>query len=572
MPDQPAPYPLLVTIGDGDDGQTWLLNIEDMVLHLTGDRTYAADYARYLAAEIACHPWSAGVRLDCLGAGEEIGPMNPDRVRVRTGQDDPIPEVIADAVTMVDRAAAVDAPVATVRASQLGADSWPARALLIDADPGRGPALAQLLDLVQEHPERTGTAVIVNGAVPEAPGATLRFSSSGRVSMPAAGLDLVAVGLTSDEAHGCAALAAQADDLEGIPIPVDTEAVRGWRAWSDQAGALRSEYTLRRDTDLDDVAEPATSILDAADEEYLRLGATTSQDLDALAPKVTDTVRRGIEEADPTLDRDVVAWFSDRCPFPRLTLLGPVVARTHGVAVTKRKAYWTEVLAYLATHPDGVTAEELAEAFSITPIKAREYARTVREWLGANPRTGEKHLPDAREAPGARDNGVGVYQVLDVLVDADLFRRLRARGEARGPDGIADLKTALTLVTGRPFDRLRPGGWVWLYEGDRIDQHMICAIVDVAHIVTTHSLHAEDLKAARHAAETAARSAPDEETPRLDLAAVASAEGHHVEADGILRNDVCNRSDDDGAPPGVPERTENILRAHDWPDRGQAAS
>ena len=348
--------------------------------------------------------------------------------------------------------------------------------------------------------------------------------------------------------------------------------MQGWRALSDKAGALRSEYTLPRDTDLDEVAEPATSILDAADEEYLRVGATTSQDLDALAPMVTDTVRRDIEEADPTLDHDVAAWFSDRCPFPRLTLLGPVVARTRGVAVTKRKAYWTEVLAYLATHPDGVTAEELAETFSITPIKAREYARTVRDWLGTNPRTGEKHLPDAREAPGARDNGVGVYQVLDVLVDADLFRRLRARGEACGPDGIADLKTALRLVGGRPFDKLRPGGWVWLYGGDRIDQHLICAVVDVAHIVTTQSLHVGDLKAARDAAATAARAAPDEETPRLDLAAVASAEGHHAEADQILRNDVCNRTDDDGAPPELPERTETVLRAREWPSGGRAAS
>ncbi len=101
---------------------------------------------------------------------------------------------------------------------------------------------------------------------------------------------------------------------------------------------------------------------------------------------------------------------------------------------------------------------------------------------------------------------------------------------------------------------------------------MICAIVDVAHIVTTHSLHAGDLKTARDAAETAARAAPDEETPRLDLAAVAFAEGHHAQVDQILRNDVCNRTDDDGAPPGVSERTERILRAHDWPDRGQTAS
>jgi len=41
---------------------------------------------------------------------------------------------------------------------------------------------------------------------------------------------------------------------------------------------------------------------------------------------------------------------------------------------------------------------------------------------------------------------------------------------------------------------------------------MTCAIVDTAHITTTHSLSVGDLDLARFAAETAADSAPYEET------------------------------------------------------------
>ena len=44
-----------------------------------------------------------------------------------------------------------------------------------------------------------------------------------------------------------------------------------------------------------------------------------------------------------------------------------------------------------------------AEAFSITPAKARDYVRIVRDWLGTNPRTGEaldrllaRRRPDGR--------------------------------------------------------------------------------------------------------------------------------------------------------------------------------
>ena len=133
----------------------------------------------------------------------------------------------------------------------------------------------------------------------------------------------------------------------------------------------------------------------------------------------------------------------------------------------------------------------------ITPAKAREYARIVREWLGTNPRTGDKHLPDARQAPAARTRGVAVYQVQDLLVDADLFRRLRARGQSLGADGIPDLIAALDLVQGQPFSQLRPGAWAWLFDGDRLDQHLTCAIVDVAHLVTTHALHEGDNDTAR---------------------------------------------------------------------------
>lgn len=575
--DQPAPYPLLITIGLGEADEVWLLNIEDLNVTITGDPTYGQDFARYLAAEVACNPWSAGVEVACLGVAAELAALNPDRIHVylpAPGAPEPVQEFLADAVATVDRTGDADADVATARARQHGADAWPARILLLDAAVDN-PALDQLVDLVEAHAGYTATSVVIAGHRPRttSTGTVLEVGADGRVTLPAAGLNLVAVGLTKDEALGCAALLAHTENLTEARVPVDETATQGWRSFSDEAGALREEHTLpRHDANPPADSAPTETLLAAEDHAYLTAAATTAADLQALAPRVSQSVRHDVEEADPTLDDDLALWFREDCPLPRLRLLGPVRATTRGKPLTKRKPYMTELLAFIALRRLGATPDEVAETFSITKAKARDYVLTIRQWLGTNPRTREYHLPDARLAPAAAIREVPVYQVVDLLIDADLFRRLRVRGEARGgPEGIADLSAALALVEGRPFDypldREQGGGWTWLVEGDRLDQHLAVAIVDVAHVVTTHALAAGDLPTARLAAETATLAAPYEEIPRLDLAAVAAAEGHHAEAQRIIRDEVCNRTDDDAAPAELPARTEQILRNRkEWGD------
>ncbi|NMR21464.1 LysM peptidoglycan-binding domain-containing protein [Cellulomonas fimi] len=572
--DQPAPYPLLATIGVGDDEAVWLLNVEDLDVSITGDPTYGLDFARYLVAEVACNPWSAGANVECIGVGYELAALNPDRVRVHEGPaddgGDPVDDALTEAVRTLDNAAAVGVDIVTARATQAGAEAWTARLILLDASTAH-PALDELLDLVHAHPGRTGTCVVLNGTRPDAPGIVLDVTANGRVILASAGLDLVAVGLTSDEAQGCAALLAQSEQVDVVAVPVDDQATEGWRSFVDQSGALRDEHTLPREPlpepnrgDAGPGVPAASSVLSEPDELYLEAAATTSEDLQTLAPRVAATVRRDVEDADPRLDEDVAAWFAESSRLPKLRLLGPVRATTRGKPLLKRKPYMTELLTFIALHPHGATPGEVADAFGLTSAKVREYVRLVREWLGTNPRTGEPHLPDARLARGALHRGTAVYEVVDLLVDLDLFRRLRGRGQARGADGIEDLRTALRLVEGRPFDapvqRRAGGGWTWLVDGDRLDEHAVVAVVDVAHLVVTHALATGDLAAARMAAETAAMAAPFEEIPRLDLAAVATAEGRHAEAHRIIRDELANRTDDEGAPPELVARTEAILR------------
>jgi hypothetical protein len=153
-------------------------------------------------------------------------------------------------------------------------------------------------------------------------------------------------------------------------------------------------------------------------------------------------------------------------------------------------------------------------------------------------------------------------QVRGEYVDADLFRRLRLRGEARGgAEGRADPCQALRLVSGTPFDQLREDGWTWLFEGDRIDHHLLVAIIDVAHLVITQALTDGDLTRARAATDIALRVAPGDDPVLLDLAQITAAEGHQQEAERILREDIRDRWDDGEPPLDLSPRTEEILRA-----------
>lgn len=639
--DAPAPYPLLVTIGTEDDGTTWLLNLEGSVVTLTGAGEYVADLARYLAAEIAVNPWSVGARLDCVGIAEQVAGMNPARLRV--GGPGAVDDLLTEALGVLDRLGH-DWNVPTARVRQEAEDTWPARAVLIEAATAlERPAGRHLAQLITTHPGRTSASLLLTGTTPvvtgSAGGLSIEATATGRVLVPSLGLDLVGVGLTDDEAAGCAAMLAHARDESDTSIPPaapagagpDVTGDQGWRAWADQAGALLCEHTIDRhrpgstrtlhaavladgSPEVEDVpllggasanadtheviaaapadettqnqetGEPqyerhdtgervAATLLEADDDTYQDEAATTAADLALLSPGVPDTVGEQVLQADPGLDADLAAWWDEEVRAPRLRLLGPVRARTWGRPLVERKAYVTELLAYLALHPGGVTAAQIAEAFGITQAKTRDYINRCREWLGTDPANGTLHLPHAQDSPAARERGGNVYQVLGVLVDVDLFRRLRVRAEARGgPAGIADLKEALRLVEGTPFGQLRRGGWAWLYEGDRIDHHMVCAVVDVAHVVATHDLTIGDLPGARAAAQVAHLAAPYEEITTLDLAAITAREGHTHQAVQLLKEQVCNRTDDPDMPPAdLPERTQQIIDRRRWlQDRSRA--
>ena len=565
-----SPYPQVVSVGQDDTGATWLVNLEQLgTVSLTGDPTYAADFARYLAAEIAVNPWSRQVHLECVGIAPEAEALDPSRIHHHQLDDRAaLDTAIVAAGMTVDKCTDHEVNAAEGRAGDLGGDVWDSWLVLVNGALTSTP-LDHLLTLVGEHRARTGTAVVMVADSEPLRGLGVKLTGQGRLLIPSLALDLVANGLTPAEAKGCALLLGHADQLDDVEMPTDGD--DGWREYCDAAGALREEFVTPRDAD--DLAGLSTTLVPGPDAEVLEVAAASSDDLAQLAPMVSDEVRATVKDSDPSLDADLAAWASGTRP--HLRLLGPIQARTgttgSPTVVAKRKAFYAELLAFLVLHPQGVTIDQVVDAFGTDATQMRVHLSKVRSWLGVDPTTGGQYLPEANKSPAGIARGMGIYQLVGVLADIDLFRRLRARGQARGAEGLADLQAALDLVTGEPFTGQRGRGWAWLADGVRIDQHMVCAVVDVAHTAAIAALHSGDLELARTSTETALLAAPYEDTPRLDLAAVVAAEGDRQAAERILRDDVSNRADDGDAPDDLPARTADLVSSPPWQRKGRVA-
>ena len=293
------------------------------------------------------------------------------------------------------------------------------------------------------------------------------------------------------------------------------------------------------------------------DADYLQRAATTTEDLQALAPGLSPATAADTRALDPDLDADLNEWRTDTPRRPRLRVLGPVELQVRGprpTDVERRVAYYTELVAYLALRPKGTPPLQMAEAFNIQANTLHSRINVLRKWLGTNDSDGEWYLPESTLSSSARARGVPIYQLSGLLCDADLFQRLRARGQTLGAEGIGDLVRALELVEGTPFDQLRPGGYGWLADTPH-DHYLTAAIVDVAHVVATDALSRKDTERAAWAAGIGITAAPSEDKPRLDLArALTTQPGAYPGSSLIL-----NRTDDNKPPPPPTARTQAIL-------------
>jgi len=551
-----APYPTLVSVGADGDGGTWLVDLEAVgLLHIAGDQSAAADVVRFMAAELAMNPWANTVDVALSGVATELIPLNPTRLAEAAELD--IGKLTKSARRIREAAEATGLAVLEGRLSGLGADSWMSSVLLADVGTNRiySGEVDGLLEELSRLRGRNAIAFVAIGPDEVAEGAMrMTVDRDGRLVTPWATLQANRLGCDEATVLSDLFVVTESDSVdEPMPIP---SRVDGTTNDMDVAGALTQDVTDTRNG-----TGESTSLLPRPDVEYLAAAATTGEDLAILAPAVTPEIRYRVLSDDATLAADHAAWTDVAEMRPKLHLLGPVEVHVAGDSphdVERRTAYYAELIAYLATRPDGVTPQQMAEAFSMQTNSLHSRIATLRKWLGADPLTEELYLPESTLTAASRARGIPVYQLDRVLCDADLFTRLRTRGQARGPAGIEDLVSALRLVAGKPFDQLRPGGYGWLAENP-VDHYLTAAIVDVAHIVATHALAEGDPELAAWAAERAITAAPCEDKPRLDLARAQTTLGRPDEANEYVAREIFNRSDDGDAPLEPSPRTSQVL-------------
>ena len=568
-----APFPALVSVGYTPAGDHWLLDLEQIgSMSLTGDPHRCLNLARFMASELSFNSWSEMLQVTLVGFGAEMAALNPDRLVYAADLDTVMTGVQAQLASVGEVMDAAQVDVAGGRLHDVAADTWAPHVVLIAPQVELDtPDVQEVLTTLRSMTGRLTVALILayDESDAEPPGTRwqLHVDSDGVLSIPALDVQLVAEQVPQSEAAALAQLMAMASAISDRPVPA-SGGDRPWDEFADQLGALRPEMTVpaepRATVRLAGLTTPRDgSVLPLAVQEYVAAAAATETDIEVLAPKVSDEIRQRVIEANRDLDDEVTQWWDPSCARPKVRVLGPVGVDLgpQGADSATRSPLYTEIVAYLTTRPRGATMAQIGSV--IWPgepdierkSKVKNAISRTRRWLGTNPATGRDYLPPNPSLAGS------TYRIDGVLIDMELFRRLRTRGAARGADGIADFEAALALVAGVPFDDQRPNGYGWLSD-NRVDDDCTAMISDVSHIVATHYLAINEPEKAAAAAQVALKAGSHEDTALLDAAGGCFDAGNRAEGASYIKRIMARHGAEEEED--LPKRTYEILLRRGW--------
>jgi len=234
-------------------------------------------------------------------------------------------------------------------------------------------------------------------------------------------------------------------------------------------------------------------------------------------------------------------------------LLGEAVVSAPGSIEPERLAQATELVAYLAAHPDGVHPNVLAAALwprgVSNEVRDAAVAR-VRRWLGTD---------QAGQANLVTDQDGRLRLGQDVGVDWRVFRGLVARA-GQGADAATaaeHFQRALNLVRGQVLDGRAAGKYGWL-SADDFSYEVTALVADTAHSLSALRLAWGDAPGAMDAARAGLRLAFDDEMLWRDLLRGAHATGQEPVLRAVV-DEVSARVALDEVMPRMAPETEALV-------------
>ena len=413
--------PGLVTIGT--DGEAIvLLNLEaGGTVAIDGDGDVASEVATAIGLELASASWVECAEL--VDAGIGTGMANPDRCTTVGALSEGLDLLRAHAERIdreLRRSGRESAAIGRLAAPD---EDW-SPLLLVSTEPPI-PEECTTISTIAE-PERRGIALVAPGSFPAR--WTLVANADGTIDVPMLGRVLVAQRVSRRHLAGVASvlgLAAQRAD-----VAVDEEPYASISLEPD-------DRLLPSELDEVGLTTPGTASVwepDGTDDVSL----TTEEEL-----ALFDTAH---DEVDEPMTSHVATAIRDPQIQVEVGVLGPL--RLIGLTQEPKRGKGSELIGWLAMHPEGGSADRLATALWPSGKYSEHTLRTYR-W-------------DARRSLGVDQAGKALLAEygepkLSDAVSTD-WARFRALA---GSNDRSVRRAALELVRGRPFG---DSSWLWLTE------------------------------------------------------------------------------------------------------------
>ncbi|HEV2374083.1 MAG TPA: hypothetical protein VGS19_18240, partial [Streptosporangiaceae bacterium] len=506
-----TPYPGLVSVGTDDTGRV-LVDVTSAhgLIAVTGAEDTACDVLATIAMELATSRWSEGIHLTLVGFPVNLAAMAPGRVH---------------------QVAAIDEALSDLESWAAEEPDVPAEPqYLISAVPPASAAECDRLLALARAGQAAGGAYLVAGEV-EGAVWTWDVTRGGRLNARELGLDVQAQVIPAEQQSALADLFVTADDLDGEPLP----------------DAVLSAPLADLDLETLEPLEPMP--LSAPP---LSMPSSVME-----APIAMDVPTGVVTEAGPA---------------PRVSLLGAVSVEAPGEVERDKLATATELVVYLAAHPEGVHPNMLGAALwprGVSPDERDAMVDRVRDWLGSDG-IGRPHLACDTTGRVRLGSGVSVdWHVFCVLV-AQAAQASSGAGSRRGahasaahngqrgaPDEATLLAQALNLVNGPFLADREQGRYAWLAT-DGLEYDVAARVCDAAHRLWELRMAAGDPHGAMEAARSGLRLAPYDELLWRDLLEAADDTGHEDLLRGVVK-EIRSWACLDGTAVAMSPETEGLM-------------